>query len=97
MVITIALLAIFRMFLASQRIKDGYGKYLVSSIVTVFALQIISNVLMNLGLFPILGISLPFISYGGSNFVANMALVGLMLGVYRRKDLIIYSSVKHSA
>ncbi|MGF7059517.1 FtsW/RodA/SpoVE family cell cycle protein [Brassicibacter mesophilus] len=91
-VVFIATLTIIRMFLATGRIHSSYGKYAASSIVTVFALQIIANILMNIGLFPILGITLPLISYGGTNFVTNMALIGLLLGIYRRKDLVLINS-----
>jgi len=87
-IITVTL-AVARMFLASRKVNHQYGKYLASSIVTVFTLQVVANILMNTGVFPILAFSLPFISYGGANFVINMAMIGLLLGVYRRKDLII--------
>lgn len=86
--ILIITLAVGRMFLATKQINDQYGRYLANSITVTFALQALANILMNLGLFPITGFSLPFISYGGSNFIMNMALIGLLLGVYRRKDLI---------
>ncbi len=88
-VILISLLTILRMFLAIERIYSTYGKYVAASIVTVFSLQIIGNILMNLGIFPLMGISLPLISYGGSDCITNMALIGFMLGIYRRKDLIL--------
>ncbi len=92
-IITIAVivLAIVRMFLLVLKIKESYGRYLSTSIVSVFALQALANILMNLGMFPIAGFHLPFISYGGTNFVINMGLMGLLLGVYRRKDLCIAS------
>jgi cell division protein FtsW (lipid II flippase) len=89
--ILILLLSLFilRLFSAANKITDRYGKYLCIGICCVFPLQVAANILMNLGFFPITGISLPFISYGGGNFVCNMALIGLLLGVYRRKDIII--------
>jgi len=83
-VIVIITLTIIRMFLAGQKINTSYGRYLASSIITVFALQVVTSTLMNLGLFPILAIS-----SGGTNFITNMALVGLLLGIYRRKDLVL--------
>ncbi|ABW19883.1 FtsW/RodA/SpoVE family cell cycle protein [Alkaliphilus oremlandii] len=87
--IMVIVLAIVRMFLATRKINHPYGRYLASAIVTIFSLQAVANILMNMGMFPITSFSLPFISYGGSNFVVNMALVGLLLSVYRRKDLLI--------
>ncbi|MTI46738.1 MAG: FtsW/RodA/SpoVE family cell cycle protein [Firmicutes bacterium] len=91
--ILIIMLTILRMTLTIGKINTIYGKYISSSIVTLFTLQIISNILMNLGLFPIIGISLPIISYGGTNFIVSMALVGLMLGIYRRKDLVLSNNL----
>ncbi|GAA0182849.1 FtsW/RodA/SpoVE family cell cycle protein [Clostridium sediminicola] len=91
-VIIIFAVTIIRMFFATKKIHSSFGKYIASSIITVFSLQVFANILMNLGMFPIIGISLPFISYGGSNFITNMILLGLLLSVYRRKDLIIINS-----
>jgi len=61
---------------------------LAGSIITTFTIQALANILMNLGLFPITGFSLPLVSYGGTNFIMNMVLIGLLLGIYRRKDLV---------
>ena len=88
LLIGVVVLTVLRMFSATRKIHSTYGKYVSIAVVTVFMLQAMANILMNLGLFPLLGISLPFISYGGANFVSNMALFGLLLGIYRRKDLI---------
>ena len=88
-------LTVTRMFLTIRKINHQYGRYLASAIVSVFSLQALANILMNTGMFPIYtgpfpisSFSLPFISYGGTNFVINMALMGLLLSVYRRKDLV---------
>lgn len=95
--IVVITLAVVRMFLATRKIKHLYGKYLACSIVSVFTLQALDNILMNIGMAPILGFSLPFISYGGTNFVVNMALMGLLLGVYRRKDLVMVKQGQFNA
>jgi len=85
MVIT---LVIARMFLATRKINHQYGRFLASSITLILGLQALGNILMNFGMFPITGLSLPFISYGGTNFVINMALIGLLLSIYRKKDIV---------
>lgn len=87
LVVTLALL-IIRMFLATRKIHYSYGKYLSSAIITVFTIQITINILMNFGLVPYVGMGLPLVSYGGANFVSSMALLGLFLGIYRRKDIV---------
>lgn len=81
-------LIILRLFLAAGKIRHTFGKYLCVGICCVFSLQVIVNVLMSLRLFPIFGVPLPFISFGGVVFLLNTALIGLFLGVYRRKDII---------
>lgn len=82
---------VVRMFLATRRINHQYGRCLAGSIITTFTIQALANILMNLGLFPITGFSLPLVSYGGTNFIMNMVLIGLLLGIYRRKDLVMVS------
>jgi cell division protein FtsW len=88
-ILLIALLSslALRLFIASSKVRNEYGKYLCVGICCVFSLQVIVSVLMNLGLYPIFGIALPFFSYGGANYLFNMALIGLLIGVYRRKDI----------
>jgi cell division protein FtsW (lipid II flippase) len=80
-------LTIIRIFLATKSIRFIYGKYIACSVVIVFTLQSMANILMNLGFFNYSDFPLPIISYGGANFISNMALIGLLLGVYRRKDI----------
>jgi len=55
---------------------------------TVFAVQFILHILMILGLIPVMGVSLPFISYGGSQSIMNMVMVGLILSIYRRRNIV---------
>ena len=81
-------LIIVRMFKATKSIHTPYGRYLSVSILTIFTMQSAINILMNFGFFPYIGLGLPLVSYGGSNFVTNMVLLGLFLGIYRRKDLV---------
>ncbi|ACL77228.1 FtsW/RodA/SpoVE family cell cycle protein [Ruminiclostridium cellulolyticum] len=80
-------LIIIRLFMASNKVRNEYGKLLGVGICCVFSIQVIIHILSNLNLFPLTGISLPFISYGGQNYLLNMALIGMLLGIYRRKDI----------
>lgn len=91
--ILIIALIITRMFIVTRNIRYTYGKYVAISIVAIFSLQVILNIFMNIGLFPSLDISFPLISYGGINFIINMALFGLLLGIYRRKDIRVHEMV----
>lgn len=66
--------------------KDLAGSYLVIGITAMFVFQIFVNIGMHIGLVPLTGISLPFISYGGSSLMTNMIAIGLVLSVKLHKD-----------
>lgn len=61
--------------------KYDSNKMLLLPIILILMIQFSINILMNIGLFPIIGITLPFISYGGSNLLSYMILIGLVLNV----------------
>jgi rod shape determining protein RodA len=65
--------------------KDPFGTYLAAGIASMLAIQVFVNVGMTLGIMPITGIPLPFVSYGGSSFLTNCAAVGLLLNVHMRR------------
>jgi rod shape determining protein RodA len=52
----------------------------------MFAFHIIVNIGMTIGIMPITGIPLPFMSYGGSAIITNFAAVGILLNIYSQKD-----------
>jgi cell division protein FtsW len=81
-------LFILRMFMTTKRVKIDYGYYLSLASCTVLSAQFVISILMNFNLFPLMGVSLPFISYGGTGYIVNMALVGIILSVWRRNNLI---------
>ena len=62
---------------------DPFGRLLAVGIIAVFAVQVIVNVSMTVGLMPITGLTLPFVSYGGSSLLVSMASVGLLNNVGR--------------
>jgi rod shape determining protein RodA len=62
---------------------DPFGRLLAAGIVTMFGIQLVVNIAMTLGLTPITGITLPFISYGGSSLAVSMLCVGLLNNVGR--------------
>ncbi|HDR7641377.1 MULTISPECIES: FtsW/RodA/SpoVE family cell cycle protein [Bacillus] len=76
-----------RLVIISYKINDRYGKLLLIGGMTLFVVQFIYNVGMILGLLPIASISLPFISYGLTPTVFHALLIGIVLSVYRRKDM----------
>lgn len=61
-------------------------KYIIIGILGIFLYQQIQNIGMTIGLLPITGITLPFISYGGSSLIAYMILIGIILNIYNNKE-----------
>ena len=88
--IIVAILALsIKLIINTIKIKDVYGKLLIVGISTMFILQSIFNILMNLNLWIEANFNLPFVSYGGANLIVNLMSLTLILSVYRRKDIII--------
>jgi rod shape determining protein RodA len=65
--------------------KDRFGTYLAAGIASMFAIQMFVNIGMTVGIMPITGIPLPFISYGGSSLVTSYIAVGLLLNIHMRR------------
>ncbi len=62
------------------------NRYIITGITGMITFHVFENIGMTIGLLPITGIPLPFISYGGSSLLANMAAVGIVLSVYSHTD-----------
>ena len=60
---------------------DFYGALIISGIIGMFTFQIFENIAMTMGLMPVTGITLPFLSYGGSSIVSNMIAIALVLNI----------------
>lgn len=71
--------------LAKRKIDDT-DKYILAGIVGMILFQQIQNIGMTVGLLPITGITLPFISYGGSSLLSYMLLVGILLNISMEKN-----------
>ncbi|HEY7659962.1 MAG TPA: rod shape-determining protein RodA [Actinomycetota bacterium] len=78
-------LLLWRAFRIALLSKDPFGTYLAAGIASMLALQIFVNVGMNVGIMPITGIPLPFVSYGGSSLLVNCVAIGLLLNVHMRR------------
>ncbi|RAN83908.1 FtsW/RodA/SpoVE family cell cycle protein [Bacillus sp. SRB_331] len=86
LVLILSLFAV-RIMNIAYKINDGYGKLLLVGGVTLFVVHFIYNVGMILGLLPRVSISLPFISYGLIPALFHAFIMGIVLSVYRRKDI----------
>jgi cell division protein FtsW len=67
----------------AQRAKDGYGKLLVAGLTSLILAQATINLFAVMGLAPLTGVPLPFVSYGNSSLLATLFAVGLILNVAR--------------
>jgi cell division protein FtsW len=74
---------LYRLFFIAQNAPDMYGSLLVSGVFVHMALQVILNVSVVVGALPNTGVTLPFISYGGTSILFIMAEMGLVLSVAR--------------
>ena len=74
---------LYRLFSIARHAADLYGTLVVSGIFVHIALQVILNICVNLNLIPTTGVTLPFVSYGGTSVIFTMIEIGLGLNVAR--------------
>jgi rod shape determining protein RodA len=78
---------IWRAMRISMMSRDLFGTIVASGIAAFWAFQVFVNIGMTMGIMPITGIPLPFISYGGSSLITNFVAVGLLLNIHMRRFL----------
>lgn len=78
-------LFLYQIYTTARDAKDRFGSFLAAGVFFYFFWQILINMGMVLGLMPVVGIPLPFLSYGGSSSVVNFSLIGLLLNVSMRR------------
>ena len=88
----VILLSLFFIFLASLlftafKADNGFGYLLTIGIFVVFFAQFFINIGMNLGIMPVTGIPLPFVSYGGTSLVVSMAMLGIIQSVWVHRKI----------
>jgi rod shape determining protein RodA len=81
-IILLLLTILMRAFGIARRSTDPYGTLVCTGVIAWFAFQIFENVGMTLGLMPMTGVPLPFLSYGGSSMFANLIGFGLLQNVH---------------
>ena len=77
-------LLLLRMLMVARRSKDMFGRCLCVGTVAMMGFHVFENIGMNMGLMPVTGIPLPLISYGGSNIMATLVTVAMVLSVNYR-------------
>lgn len=71
--------------------KDDLGSYIAMGIAGIFFFHMIENIGMTMGLLPITGVPLPFVSYGGSSLLSNFIMIGLLLNISGRRQKAIFA------
>jgi rod shape determining protein RodA len=74
----------FRCFMALKKVNNDFGIYFVIGAAGLIFIQMFINIGMNLGLLPVIGITLPFLSYGGSSLLIDLLLVGIAQNILIR-------------
>lgn len=84
LVITLFGILLVRMMKALHDSVDFYGALIISGVIGMFTFQIFENIAMTMGLMPVTGITLPFLSYGGSSIISNVLAVAMVMNIYIR-------------
>lgn len=87
LVLLLFAILLWRIYFVAERASDLVGKIYALGILAMIAFQVFVNVGMNLGLVPVTGITLPFLSYGGSSLVSVGLSLGLVHSVFRHTAL----------
>lgn len=85
-VLVVYLFIVLRMLYLARFTNDKFGQLVIIGVMAMLFFHVFQNVAMSIGYMPITGIPLPFLSYGGSNFVTNIAGVALVLNVTRGRS-----------
>lgn len=88
---TVTVVLLFAIFLLrclyiARFARDKFGTYIVIGLMSMFLFHFLENIGMNIGLLPVTGIPLPFISYGGSSVLVSYIAVGIIMGISMRRE-----------
>jgi rod shape determining protein RodA len=85
LIIFLLMLILWRSFRIARKSQDLFGRLVCTGVIAWFAFQAFENIGMTMGLMPMTGVPLPFVSYGGSSMFANLIGVGLLQNVHARQ------------
>lgn len=81
---------ITRVIRAAKLSSDNFGMLISIGIAVMFIFQILVNIGMNMGIMPVTGIPLPFVSYGGTSLLVNLAAIGIILSILIRHRKLVF-------
>lgn len=89
-IIILYVVLITKCFYVAKTAKDNAGALIATGISGVFLFHMIENIGMVMGLLPITGVPLPFISYGGSSLITNFIMIGILLNISSKRQKTIF-------
>jgi len=85
-ILVLYVVLITKIIYIAKTAKDNIGSYIAIGIGGIFFFHMLENIGMTIGLLPITGVPLPFVSYGGSSLVTNFICIGLLLNISARRQ-----------
>lgn len=85
-VIILYIILVSKAIKVAKTAKDDEGSYIAAGIAGIFFFHMLENIGMTMGLLPITGIPLPFVSYGGSSLLTNLILIAILLNISGRRQ-----------
>ena len=89
-VIITYVILITRIIYISKTAKNMLGSYMAAGFAGIFLFHMVENIGMTMGLLPITGVPLPFVSYGGSSLLTNLIMIALLLNISGRRQKAIF-------
>lgn len=85
LILFLFMIILWRSFRIARKSQDLFGRLVCTGVIAWFAFQTFENIGMTMGLMPMTGVPLPFVSYGGSSMFANLIGIGLLQNVHARQ------------
>lgn len=85
-ILVLYVILVTKIIYIAKTAKDNIGTYIAIGIGGIFFFHMIENIGMTIGLLPITGVPLPFVSYGGSSLITNFICIGLLLNISSRRQ-----------
>ena len=91
-IILLGLIILLRCIYIAKNASDSYGSFLAIGVTGMMAFNFIENIGMSIGLLPVTGLPLPFVSAGGTAVLANYIAIGIVLSVSSRRKKVLFST-----
>jgi len=84
-VLTLFAVLLVRGVTLASIVKSRYASFVAIGLTAIFATHVCMNIGMALGLLPVVGVPLPFLSYGGSSLISGMIMIGILMNLYTNR------------